>query len=102
MAESNIWGNIFNAVLGGISSSSQRRAQRDDTREGAEAAGKENRRTAAFESALEYAYSQRNKDERRRALDGGYNQFSTIRGYAPNYVGPPALDVPELPKPENY
>lgn len=98
----NVWGNIFSAVLGGIASSSERkdaqRADKESTRE----AGIQNRATAAFEGDQEYYYNQLLRDERRRSLDSGYNQFSTIRNFAPNYTGPAPLDVPEKPSPGAY
>lgn len=97
------WGQLFTAVLGGVAASSERRAQRDDTREGAEAAGRENRRTASFENDLEYFRNQQLRHERGRSLDTNYNQFSTVRNFAPNFKPGTGLDaMPTKPKPGDY
>lgn len=97
-----IWGNIFAAVLGGIASSSQQRSSERATREATREAGIQDRATAAFTGDQEYYYNQLLRGERRGALDSGYNQFSTIRSYAPNYVNPAPPVVPEKPKPGGY
>lgn len=98
-----IFSNIFNAILGGVASSSERRDSERATREATREAGDQNRRTSAFDSATEYHYNQKLRDEKARALSSGYNQFSTVRQFAPGYVPGSGLDaVTPLPKPEDY
>ncbi len=100
---SGIWGNIFAAVLSGVASSAEgkeeRRASKEEIREG----GMQNRATSAFETDNEYYYNQLLRKEKSRALDTGYNQFSTVRNFAPNYTPATGLDaVPAKPKPGDY
>lgn len=93
----SVWGNIFSAVLGGISNASQRRSAERATREATEQAGKEDRKTLGYEKSLDYFYDQKRRHEMARNL-ATYNQFSTVRNFAPNYVAGPGLDaMPEMP-----
>jgi hypothetical protein len=93
----NAFGNIFSAVLGGISSSSQRRSAERATREATEAAGKEDRQTIGYQKGLDYFYEQKRRHEMAKNF-GVYNQFSTVRQFKPNYVAGPGLDaMPSMP-----
>jgi hypothetical protein len=96
------WTNIFGALLSGFGDDEGESAERA-TREATREAGTQNRLTAAFSNDLDYFREMQRRHETSRALDGSYNQFSTVRNWAPNYVRGPGLDaLPTKPKPEDY
>lgn len=91
--------NIFSAILGGISSASERRSSERATREATEEAGKQDRKTIDFEKDLDYYYNQKRRHETAGAL-GVYDQFSTINNFKPNFVPGRGLDaLPAKPTP---
>jgi hypothetical protein len=97
------WSNIFQAVLGGIASKEEAKDAERMTKEATREAGSQNRLTAEFTNDLEYFRDMQRRHETKRALDGSYNQFSTVRNWAPNFVQGPGLDaLPEKPDPEDY
>ena len=103
VAQKNLWGNIFQAVLGGIASREQGKDSERASKEATREAGSQNRLTAEFQSDLDYFRAQQRRHETRRALDGSYNQFSTVRQWAPNYQAGPGLDaMPSKPDPHDY
>jgi hypothetical protein len=90
---------IFGAVLGGVSASAAAKGSEKEV----EQAGKEERKTLAFASDLEYFRNQQLRKERSGALDSAYNQFSTVRNFAPNFKPGTGLDaVPTKPNPGAY
>lgn len=100
---SNGWSNIFQAVLGGIAGRQEGKDAERATKEATREAGSQNRLTAQFQSDMDYFRSQQRRHETRKALDGSYNQFSTVRQWAPNYKPGPGLDaLPAAPNPHNY
>lgn len=94
---SGLFGNIFSAVLGGISSASQRRSDARATKESQQEGGRQDRQTIGYEKGLDDYYDQKRRHEMARALST-YNQFSTVKNFAPNYVAGPGLDaMPAMP-----
>lgn len=103
MAQKSIWGDLFSAVLGGVAASGSRRDAERQTVEATKQAGRENRRTSAFEKDQDYYYNQKLRHEKARALDSSYSQVSNVRDYLPNFVQGTGLDaLPAKPKPEAY
>jgi hypothetical protein len=95
----SIFSKIFSAVLGGVSSSAQKDAQKEDVK----GKGREERATLSFASDLEYFRNQQQRKERSGALDSNYNQFSTVKNFAPYFKPGSGLDaVPTKPKPGDY
>lgn len=95
----SLFGDIFTGILGGIGSSSESKANKDMIKE----KGKEDRKTLAFADDREYFRNMQLRKERSRALDSGYNQFSTVRNFAPNYQKATGLDaMPAFNKPGDY
>lgn len=93
--------NIFGAILGGIGASGEQDDALELLEEGAEAKGEQDRRSLEFGDKLEYYRSQQRRHETSRALDSAYNQFSTVRNFAPNYVRGTGLDaLPAYPERE--
>jgi len=91
--------NWWGAILSGISSYSQSRSdskgRKNDTKAQKEIVGLqglEARRTSAFEKDLDYYYKQKDKLDKRRALDT-YGSFSKLGTYAPDDYTLPALPV---------
>lgn len=91
----SIFGSIFSAILGGISSSSKEKSSAKLTKAELEESGKqdrltlllksgEDRKSTAFAAGLEDWYKQRDRKEKRDAL-GNYSGFSTMSQFAPNY-----------------
>lgn len=97
------WSNIFQAILGGFAEGEAREDAERATKEATREAGSQNRLTALFQSDLDYYRTQQRRHEMSRSLDGSYNQFSTVRNWAPNYVRGPGLDaMPARPNPHDY
>jgi hypothetical protein len=91
--------DIFGAVLGGVAASAQGKADDKQVKE----AGRQERATLAFASDLEYFRNQQLRKERSGALDSAYNQFSTVKNFAPNFKPGTGLDaVPTKPNPGAY
>jgi hypothetical protein len=87
------WGNIFSAILGGFASGEDMEDQLEAMKEIEGIKGEEERRTLSFADSLEYYRTQQRRHETSRALDSAYNQFSTVRNFAPNYVRGTGLDA---------
>lgn len=84
---------IAGAILGGIGKSMSNKTQAKNDLESTKAAGHEDRKTAAFQDDREYFRRQQERTEKRRSLDSSYNQFSTVREFAPNYKPGTGLDA---------
>jgi hypothetical protein len=92
------WGNIFSSILSGWAAGEESEDQLEALKEGARIKGEEERETLAFADKLAYYRNQQRRHETSRALDSAYNQFSTVRDFAPNYVRGTGLDaMPEYP-----
>lgn len=97
------WSGLFQSILGGFADNEAAEDAERATKEATREAGSQNRLSEAFRSDLEYYRSQQRRHETRRALDGTYNQFSTVRQWAPNYTAGPGLDaLPDKPNPHDY
>lgn len=95
----NLWGEIFTAVLGGVASSGEQKADKDMVK----AKGQEDRKSLDFADKLEYFRQQQLRHERSRALGSNYNQFSTVKNFMPNFKPGTGLDaMPVQPKPGDY
>lgn len=79
----SIWGSVFQAVLGGLGSSSEAKLSMKMMEEGGKLKGYEDRKTLDFTAQLEDYYKQEDKVRKRAALDT-YGQFSLLKKYAPN------------------
>lgn len=98
-----IFSTIFNAVLGGVASSSKAKSEAKATKDEITLKGKEDRKSLAFADDREYFRNMQLRKERSRALDSGYNQFSTVKNFAPNYKPATGLDaMPEFKQPGDY
>lgn len=89
------WGAILAGVSAYSSSRSAEKGQKNDSKTQKEIVGLqglEARRTSAFEKDLDYYYKQKDKLDKRRALDT-YGSFSKLGTYAPNDYTLPALPV---------
>lgn len=94
-----IFSQIVSGIIGGVSAS----AQRDENKEDVKGKGREERATLSFASDLEYFRNQQLRKERSGALDSAYNQFSTVKNFAPYFKPGSGLDaVPTKPKPGDY
>ena len=95
----NGWGNIFQAILGGVSGSADAKLNAEMFKKKAEAEGLESRKNSLFEYQLLDLAKQEDKYRKRAALDT-YGQFNQIKKWAPNYVpNNPAIQVPAIPDP---
>ena len=95
----NGWGNIFQAILGGVSGSADAKLSVEAVKKKAEAEGLESRKNSLFEYQLLDLAKQQDKYRKRAALDT-YGQFNQIKKWAPNYVpNNPAIQVPAIPDP---
>jgi hypothetical protein len=90
---SNAGGNIFSAILSGFGAGEDAEEQLDAMKDIERIKGKEERRTLSFADNLEYYRTQQRRHETSRALDSAYNQFSTVKQFAPNYVRGTGLDA---------
>lgn len=91
----NWWGAILAGVSAYSSSRSTEKGQKNDAKTQKEIVGLqglEARRTASYEKELDYYYKQKDKLDKRRALDT-YGSFSKLGTYAPNDYTLPALPV---------
>lgn len=96
----NGWGNIFQAILGGISGSADAKLDEKMLKVKAETEGLEQRKTSLFEYQLLDLSKQQDKYRKRAALDT-YGQFNQIKKWSPNYVSNnPAIQVPATPDPK--
>lgn len=98
-SSSGAWGDIFKAVLGGVSAYSSSRSadktSKNNTKDQIKLLGLqgiEARKTTQFEKELERYYSQLDKRDKRVALDT-YGAFSKLGTYAPNNYTLPAVPV---------
>lgn len=95
----NGWGNIFQAILGGVSGSAEAKLGVEAVKKKAETEGLESRKNSLFEYQLLDLAKQQDKYRKRAALDT-YGQFNQIKKWAPNYVpNNPAIQVPAIPDP---
>ena len=95
----NGWGNIFQAILGGVSGSADAKLSAEMFKKKAEAEGLESRKNSLFEYQLLDLAKQQDKYRKRAALDT-YGQFNQIKKWAPTYVpNNPAIQVPATPDP---
>ena len=95
----NGWGNIFQAILGGVSGSADAKLNVELFQKKAQAEGLESRKNSLFEYQLLDLAKQQDKYRKRAALDT-YGQFNQIKKWAPTYVpNNPAIQVPATPDP---
>lgn len=94
------WGDIFDGILGGISSESRSRSDKDQARLTGEFAlrntreqGREARRTAEYQTLLEKWAKDKEKEERRMGLSN-FARFSPVDYGTPNYVPPAVGNMP--------
>jgi hypothetical protein len=92
------WGQ---AILSGLGSAADAYATKANTKEAAEEAGKQQRKTGAFAADLQDYYGQLGKQRKRTALDT-YGQFSLTNRFAPNMTAQAPLDMVAKPNPGNY
>lgn len=93
------WGNIFQALLGGVSGSADAKLNVEMLQKKAQAEGLESRKNSLFEYQLLDLAKQEDKYRKRAALDT-YGQFNQIKKWAPTYVpNNPAIQVPATPDP---
>lgn len=97
------WSDLLGGVMSGISNSVSQNREDDRAEQGHEWAlaiealrGQENRRTSLFEKELEDYYKQREKYDKRIALDS-YGQFSVNSRRSPNYTPAAAPVAPVKP-----
>lgn len=103
MSWGEVFGNVFRAVLGGISESNRQEASREATEAQIRAAGEESRLGSQFDAEQEYYYNQLLRNEKARALDSNYGQFSTVQQFAPGFTRGTGLDaLPEKPRAGGY
>lgn len=91
-------GDIFKMILGGLGSSAEMNAQRGMSAEQIKLTGAESRKNASYAADLADFYKQKDNRNKRIALDT-YGQFSTLRGWKPDYVEPPVPTLPARPTP---
>jgi hypothetical protein len=97
------WGQIFTAVLGGIASRSKSKSDAKAAERDIKGEGLEQRKSLAFTDDREYFRNMQLRKERSGALSSNYNQFSTVRDFAPNFQPGTGLDaMPTLKRPEDY
>lgn len=89
----NAGGNIFSAILGGFAGGQDQKEALKAIERQARITGEEDRATMEFGDKLEYYRTQQRRHETSRALDSAYNQFSTVKTFAPNYVRGTGLDA---------
>jgi hypothetical protein len=95
----SLFGDIFTGILGGIGKSSEAKAGKEEIK----AKGLEDRKSLEFADDREYFRNMQLRKERSRALDSGYNQFSTVKNFAPNYKPATGLDaMPTMKKAGDY
>lgn len=83
-----IFSDIFRSILGGVANSGD-----SSTEEGARESGRQARLTNQFSAETDYYYNQLLRHEKAKALSSGYNQFSTVRQFAPGYTPATGLDA---------
>lgn len=93
---SSAWGNIFQAVLGGIGGSADAKLDFKKLEENIKGKGLEDRKTLDFTGQLEDYYKQQDKVRKRAALDT-YGQFSLLDRYAPNMKPSAPVQMPTKP-----
>ena len=95
----SLFGDIFTYILGGIGKSGEQKADKEMIK----LKGKEDRKTLAFADDREYFRNMQLRKERSGALDSNYNQFSTVKNFAPYFKPGTGLDaMPKFNKPEDY
>lgn len=102
------WSDLLGGIMSGIGQSARNRREDEQAEQGHEWAlaiealrGAENRRTSAFEAELKDYYDQRDKYNKRIALDS-YGQFSVMDRRSPGHVAPPLPAAPVKPSVESY
>lgn len=102
------WSDLLGGVMSGISRSSQNSREDEQAAQTHEWAlaiealrGVENRRTSAFEAELKDYFDQRDKYNKRVALDS-YGQFSVMDRRSPGHVATPLPAAPVKPNVESY
>lgn len=94
-----IFTQIISGVLGGVSASAADKGDKEAVKQ----QGREERATLSFGSDLEYFRNQQLRKERSGALTSNYNQFSTVKNFAPYFKPGSGLDaMPSKPKPGDY
>lgn len=91
-------GDIFKMILGGLGSYADSNVQRGMTKEQIQLAGLESRKNTSFAADLKDYYDQKDKRNKRIALDT-YGQFSDLKSRMPNYVEPPVPTLGARPTP---
>lgn len=83
-----IFSDIFRSILGGVANSGA-----SSTEQGARESGRQARLTNQFSAETDYYYNQLLRHEKAKAMSSGYNQFSTVRQFAPGYTPATGLDA---------
>lgn len=94
-----IWGNIFQAILGGVSGSADAKLGIEMAEKKAKIEGVEDRKTLDFTAQLNDYYNQLGKQRKNKVALDSYGQFSLMNRYAPNYTPSPGVQVPTKPTP---
>lgn len=92
-------GDLGKAVLGGLSSKYDAKAEAKKTKEQVEAEGKEKRKSVEFEMSLADYYAMKARKEKKDAFSN-YTQFGNLASFAPYYrdTGKANIVVPTKPK----
>lgn len=85
--------SLWTSLLGGLGGAAQGYLSGKDLKEGIEARGREDRRTAGYTAELADFYRQKDKVRKRTALDT-YGQFSLAGN-----ISSPGIDLPNKPSP---
>lgn len=97
----DFWGMIASAVLRGISSSSKNKSDKKKSKEEILLGGVEDRKTVEFSKALDYFYTQKDWDRKRRGA-ADYSQFKSLDRFAPNYKATFNEPAPVMPVNPDY
>jgi len=81
----NQWGMIASAALSALGSGMSASSASKASAQAAAQRSASDLNAIGYERALEDWYARKNKQEKRMALEN-YNQFSTIKQFAPNYA----------------
>lgn len=102
------WSDLLGGVMAGIGGAAQASREGKENAQNHEWAlalaalqGDQARRTTAFEAELKDYYDQRDKHNKRVALDT-YGQFSVMDRRSPGYVPPQTPAAPTKPSLESY
>lgn len=101
------WSDLLGGVMSGLAGSAAANRQDETAARGHEWAlaieglrGEENRRTSLFEAQLKDYLDQKEKYNKRMAIDT-YGQFSVLDRRSPGYTPPPRPTAPRAPRLED-